>query len=203
MSWDNSIRISLFMDDQEKLFQSDDYTRKFEASLAYLIENRLLLRSYDQEQRDSNELNKKDAGFIEYVYVPSRSIALWKLLGEKSVLFEMYLDDIWIDDDCRGYNRAWFRGFDSENFSMCLDYLATLIDVESNIYAQAVNTQNNGQMYREIFGGTPVCAQLLNGLRTSLNVYYRNEDDREQGRVNIWRNRIKELQKSCEQIQGQ
>lgn len=199
MSWDSSIRVSYFMETQESLFQSAAYTRNFQTALAYLIENRLLLRSYDQDQLDSTDLNGKSAKTIEYVYVPSRAVKLWDLLSEKSVLFEMYLDDIWMDNSARRHNKPQFRGFDSENFGLCLDYLSTLVDIEAAIYSQAVNVQGNGQMYHDTFGPVPICSQLLQGLRNSLNLYYHGEYENEP-LVDVWRNRIESLQQVCDQI---
>lgn len=200
MSWDSSIRISDFLQDVEEVFGSKKYLQHFNNSLRYLMEHRLLLRSADQEQISNSDLCEQDIKSTEFVYVPSLSVALWGFLGRTSVFFEMFVDDIWLDNMSRETQRPFFRGFDYENYRICLDYLGELIDAETTIFSQAINNQGNGQKFFEIFGDKPICDYLLDGLENSLNAFFREEQPEFASIVTTWREKIRMLRNECGKI---
>ena len=101
-----------------QLFHSEEYDYYFASAIHYLIEHRLLLRSYDQEQKDTVGLTRQVVEQIENVYLPRLAIDLWNRLNSTSVFLEMFIDDIWISDDFRTSPKQQFRGFDIENYDM-------------------------------------------------------------------------------------
>lgn len=118
MAWDAHISIQDFKRLVSQLFHSEEYDYYFASAIHYLIEHRLLLRSYDQEQKDTVGLTRQVVEQIENVYLPRLAIDLWNRLNSTSVFLEMFIDDIWISDDFRTSPKQQFRGFDIENYDM-------------------------------------------------------------------------------------
>ena len=176
-SWDNSISISEFYSNMKFLFKYDDETmsRIFKQSIIYLIRTRMLLRSADQNQLIV-EVNKKVIEEIEYVYVSGAAVVLWNELGNSSALFQLFMDDIWFDDDSDYLKES---GNDVEH---CCEYLRELFKIEKSIYNL---TENLGifhaKLYLEYFGAEPICKHLAAGLISSLRLI---SDSGESLRVN-------------------
>ena len=166
---------SLFEDSET--IEPSDFSKKFKKALHFLITNRLLLRSYCQEQYDNKSLNDNEIDLIEKVYLPRLAITLWDYIGKTSVFFEMFIDDIWMDNSLRCKEKDVFRGFDFDNYDICISYLSELIDKEKRIYTRAVNIDGTGDQYKKYFGEEPVCKQLLKGLKRSLDAYFRTPED--------------------------
>ena len=217
LSWNNSYRVSNYMDAVHRLFRSAKYDEYFKKSVNYLLSRRLFLRSYDQDQFDNRSLNVDDLPAIEYVYVSSLATNMWQRMGATSVFFEMFIDDIWLDNDARNYmgrsNRIPYRGFDTVNYGVCLNYLESLIHTEKAIFSQAVNARSLNRAKSpvsidEFFGAQPVCSHLLQGLESNLRAYYRLDgrpDEwqysfEEKTLVDRWQGKIEELRMQCVNI---
>ncbi len=198
MSWDSSISIVHFKKTVAALFNCDEYSSGFESSVYYLLKHRILLRSYDQEQFDNRALNSQTITQVERVYVPGMAVDLWKRLSTTSVFFEMYIDDIWLENDSREKTKQQCRGFDMDNFGVCIDYMSTLISAEQRIRAQAINHTHSLIRYKECFGEDFVSSHILTGLETSLNSYFRQENPNnlaETITVNGWKKAIHDYKK--------
>ena len=136
-SWKTSISIKAFFHSVQKLFSSDVYTDYFRESTYFLLKNRLILRSCEQDQYNNAVLSEDDFSSIEYVYVPKIAEEMWTRLGNSSVLFEMFVDDIWMECDSRTDLYAPVnRGLYTDNFQVCLDYMEVLICAESIVAVQ-------------------------------------------------------------------
>lgn len=159
--WINYVSISNFYSQMKQIFDYDDETVKelFSEVLQHLFGYRLLLRSADQPQTDIPGLTPHEIEKIEKCYVSGVAVALWKQLAESSVLFQLFMDDIWLDEDIK------YFGTDIEH---CVNYLEYLICQETRIYNYA---KNNGQrkLYLQAFGDNPICNQLIRGLIKSLD----------------------------------
>lgn len=200
MAWDANLSISDFKTLVRNLFNSDKYSEAFVNAVYYLIEHRLLLRSYDQEQIDNTGLTRHVIEQVECVYLSKLGADLWSRLGSTSVFFEMFVDDIWLEDDPRQIPKQQFRGFDIENFSVALNYMYYLIDAEHMIYARSKNVALEGVRFEDVFGEEPVCLRLLDGLEKSLNAFYRQPDVYMEHTLTTWRNEIGELRDMCKKI---
>ena len=217
LSWNNSYRISDYEDAVHRLFRSSKYDEYFKKSVNYLLSRRLFLRSYDQDQFDNRSLNMDDLPKIEYVYVSGLATNMWQRMGETSVFFEMFVDDIWLDHDARQYmgraNRVFYRGFDTVNYGVCLNYLENLIHAEKSIFSQAVNARSFNSATppvsaSEFFGTQSICSHLLQGLENSLRAYYRldNRPDEwqysyeEKQLVDGWKDKIDKLREESRNI---
>lgn len=200
MAWDAHISIADFKQAVSRLFRSEEIENHFSLAIYYLIEHRLLLRSYDQEQRDNANLSRQVIQEVEYVYIPRLSIDLWNRMKSTSVFFEMFIDDIWLPDDPRRWPKQQFRGFDVENYEICLDYIVSLAEVEHAIYARAINVCTSSAAYNEIFGTESICSHLLSGLESSLYAYFRQPDDYMASTVDKWRKKIHDLKGLCRQV---
>jgi len=200
MSWDAHISIADFKKSISHLFCSENYDDCFASAICYLIEHRLLLRSYDQEQRDTTGLTRQVIEQVENVYLPRLAIDLWNRMNSTSVFFEMFIDDIWLSNDPRTYPKQQFRGFDTENYELCLQHMFTLAKSEHVIYARAKNMHIGNITFEEVFGSESVCAHLIGGLESSLYAYYRKPDDHEAKVVGKWKKDIKQLRNLCSKI---
>lgn len=211
MSWDASLSVSYFMETVNELFQSRQYDMFFRDSINYLIAHRLLLRSYDQDQIDNMALGVNNIGNIECVYLSRLAASLWRRLGTTSVFLEMYIDDIWLTNDSRDPTRQQYRGFNSENFDVCLSYMSELIGTEAKIYSQAANNAQSEHRFEDVFGNEPICSYLIKGLETSLTIFFRGsatDDDSlskwnsplEKDRIGNWKSEVERLKKKAAHI---
>lgn len=175
-NWNNTINLTTFYEQINDIYGDSAITHKssFVAATEYLILNRLLLRSIDQLQTNAMPVNENNVHEITKVYISNAAVDIWDLLNKNSVLFEMYMDDIWIDNSNRSTNKKKFRGFDSDNFAIALNYLDFLINKEIKIRNHAKNLGTFSQ-YVDLFGQESICVHLLNGLTNSLNAFYRND----------------------------
>lgn len=164
-TWDNSISVSDFYGKMEAIFKNDngDLSSYFERSVCFLIQHRLLLRSADQPQGEVPGLSMDEMRKIEYVYVSGAAVKLWEELGKSSALFQLFIDDVWIDE-----KQDYFEG-NGNDIEHCVEYLKALIQIEKKIFTNAKNRSTRcAEDYISAFGTTPICRQLLNGLIASL-----------------------------------
>ena len=148
------------------LFEYDDATmsRIFKQSIIYLLRTRMLLRSADQNQLVV-EVNTKVIEQIEYVYVSGAAVVLWNELGNSSALFQLFMDDIWFDDDSDYLKEG---GNDVEH---CYKYLCELFKIEKSIYNLTENLgTSHAKLYLEFFGAEPISKHLAVGLISSLRL---------------------------------
>lgn len=209
MSWDASFEVSHFLESIKQIFNSDYYCTIFTNSIHYLILHRLILRSYYQDQADGGGLNPQNIDKVEHIYISKLALDLWNRLSTTSVLFEMFVDDIWLNDDFRVKEPQlqpllqYEQGFATRNFEVCLNYLGKLIDIERNLFLKAVEVCGNGTRYKEFFGSSPICGHLLRGLETALNAYYVEEPlfiPTQTDLAYLWRESISDLQEKCATI---
>lgn len=180
MDWSTSIEITTFYERMNTLFEDDSYNEIFKIAIRYLITERILLRSIDQFQQNSSTISKKNIDGINKVYVSNAALDMWRLLGESSVLFEMFVDDIWIDNFHRPKPPRQFRGFDRDKFDSCLRYMHIVISAEHQIINAALNIGHK-KSYFKYFGNESISRHLLSGLSKSVTAYYRNNEDGEEG----------------------
>lgn len=181
-TWDNSISVSDFYGKMKAIFKNDngDLGSSFERSICFLIQHRLLLRSADQPQGEVPGLSMDEMRKIEYVYVSGAAVKLWEELGKSSALFQLFIDDVWIDD-----KQDYFES-NGNDIEHCVEYLKTLMQIEKKIYTCAKNRSTRcAEDYISAFGAMPVCRQLLNGLIASLETIVISGDTQPQSRVEM------------------
>ena len=180
-SWNNSFDRCIARQDIYNIFPEDNvYIEEFEKAVNYLIKSRVLLRGKIQEQRDSINLDDNDCSTIQFFYPSTVMKVLWEQLGEKSILFEIMLDDVWIDEDIKVQRekRRKFHQFSTYNFRACLQYLSYLVNTEEKIRIAAGNRGTLGEFIR-CFGQVHVTYQLFLGLKKSYNSYFKTDIPRE------------------------
>lgn len=163
--WQIYYQISHFLRRTHYIFGYTDEVNDetFGRAARYLIKNRMLLRSKDQDQKETAELQyEARLREIEMVYVSGAAICLWNELRESSALFQLFIDDVWLPR-----NSDYF-GDDGNDIEHCANYLIQLWKKEQRIYHAADNLMH-AQDYCDLFGRKPVCLQLLIGLERSLN----------------------------------
>ncbi len=164
-AWDNPVSIDAFYRKMKYIFEFDDagFNLCFKKSVHYLLQHRLLLRSADQSQDEVPGLSSSELERIEKVYVSGAAVKLWDELGKTSALFQLFLDDIWLDDESEYFDE---NGNDIEH---CIKYLVTLQQKEYRIYNKADNNSSRAKKnYIEAFGMKSICRQLVDGLIASL-----------------------------------
>ncbi len=191
--WRNSFSINDLQAEFDQIFPDEEkYRKDIVNAIHYLIINRLLLRGMHQEQRDSVDLDNIDLSTIDKVY-PSEAIRnLWDSLGENSILFEIFIDDIYIDSPIRTGEKSEteFKQFNIYAFRECINVLHKLIEEELRIRRHTLN-YGTYQLYIQMFGSEPVTKQLQKGLRKSLKTYFKNDTVSDT---------VKELSKSLNEI---
>ena len=179
-TWDNSVSVSDFYGKMMSIFKNDnnELGYPFGRSICFLIQHRLLLRSADQPQDEVPGLSIEEIRKIEYVYVSGAAIRLWEELGKSSALFQLFIDDVWIDE------AQDYFGNDGNDIEHCVKYLEKLMHLEKKIYTSAKNRSTRcAEDYIREFGTTPICKQLLNGLMVSLEAIVASVDIQPQDRV--------------------
>lgn len=179
-AWDNSISVSDFYRKMESIFkyEEEDLNHLFGYSFCFLIQHRLLLRSADQPQGEVPGLSIDEIRKIEHVYVSGAAVKLWEELGKSSALFQMFIDDVWIDE------KLDFFESDGNDIEHCVKYLEILIQIEKKIYSSCKNRSLRcAEDYISSFGAEPVCRQLLNGLIASLEAIVTSGETQPQGRI--------------------
>ena len=198
-TWDNSVSISEFYADMEFIFKDQYYSafyKNFQTSIQILIKHRLLLRSADQSQSEVPGLSLTEIEKIENVYVSGAAIVLWHELGKSSALFQLFLDDIWLDEDT-----DYFYS-DGNDIEHCVKYLGTLYDAEQKIYNAAKNFSSTGATYYlNKFGIVPICKQLITGLIASLDAIIASGDSRSQSRIVTAKRTLEKTKKLAQKIQ--
>ena len=135
-SWDESIELRNIREKINILFGDDELKKDAcNEAIDFLIIKRLLLRGKRQEQRDSTDLKDNNLDHIKYVYLSNAAKMLWNNLGTSSILFEIFIDDVWIENPTRkqlDYGKR-YNLFNNLNFNECLNYLQYLIKEEIKI----------------------------------------------------------------------
>lgn len=189
-SWDNPVSISGFYRAIEVIFEGEysNLTDLFQNSLYYLIKHRLLLRSADQPQDEIPGLSLEDIKKVENVYVSGSALTLWRELGKSSALFQLFLDDVWLNE------KSDYFGDNGNDIEHCAKYLKILFEVEKRIYGMARNLSAKcGKYYLDNFGRASICKHLANGLIASLSAIRSSSDSRSQGRALIAKETLRQV----------
>ncbi|MCH5297812.1 MAG: hypothetical protein J1E85_09090 [Ruminococcus sp.] len=174
-NWNDTINLKYFYERIAYTFQENsNYVNKFKKACEYLILNRLLLRSIDQLQDNALPVSEQNVSKIDQVYLSNSAVDLWDMLGKNSVILEMYIDDIWIDNSERTNSKHQFRGFDFENFQSALRYLDALIEIESVMKSHTDNIGRRAE-YIDLFGDDSICMHLLKGLKNSVIAFFKED----------------------------
>lgn len=177
--WGDTIHIDDFYKSLKSIYgPHSKHIGYFKSATEYLILNRLLLRSIDQLQNNAKPVNETNVNKVKCVYISNSAIDIWNLLGKSSVLFEMYVDDIWLDNSSRSKQKRRYRGFDTENYNIALEYMDILIEKEALLRNQASNLGKTSK-YFDLFGQSIICEHLLSGLENSLNAFYKEEAEQQ------------------------
>lgn len=173
--WGDTIHIDEFYKGLKNIYGLySKHIQCFKKATEYLILHRLLLRSIDQLQSNAKPVNESNVNKIKNVYISNSAVDIWDFLCKNSVLFEMYVDDIWINNDHRTAQKKRYRGFDTENYNTALKYMHTLIEKEALLRNQANNLGKLDKFF-EMFGELTITGHLLNGLQNSLNAFYKEK----------------------------
>lgn len=176
VDWNSSFNLDEFYNKIMIIYDDKIILQKFEESVQYLILNRMLLRSFYQMQYDASPVSAANVEKVKNVYPSNAVIDLYKYFEKNSILFEMFVDDIWLDNDNRPINKRKFRGFNEDNYNVSLNYLDYLIEVEQKYIIMARNiSENSYNLYIELFGKDFLTEYLLCGLEKSLNIFYKND----------------------------
>ncbi len=198
-TWDNPVSISDFYVAMEYTFmdQYRAFDNFFKCSIRFLIRQRLLLRSADQPQDEVPGVSLEEVDKVENVYVSGSAIVLWRELGKSSALFQLFLDDIWLDEDS-----DYFRS-DGNDIEHCVKYLENLYNAEQRIYNAAKNLSSIcAGYYLNNFGTDSICKQLVTGLIVSLDAIIASVEPWSQGRkitAKVTLQRAKKLEKSIQE----
>lgn len=202
-NWSNSEDLGEVKKQLSMIFGDDgDYSAAYKEALNFLLVNRLLLRGKREQQQDSADLVSIDIDNVRFVYLSVAAKTLWDNLYYGSSLFELFVDDIWIENPVRleVEKNKKFVQFSVPNFRECINYLRFLIDVEMQIRRYALNRGRQSK-YVAMFGKQPVTNQLYYGLHNSFLAYYTGKidiDELEIIKTNRIREQLKEVQRKID-----
>ena len=194
--WRNAFSIYDLQRELKQVFSgSEKYQKDIDDAIHYLIIKRLLLRGKIQEQRDSADLDYIDLSTIDFVYPSDALQYLWNSLGENSILFEIFIDDIYIDSPIRTGDsyETDYKQFNFPAFRECINVLHNLIEEESRIRCHTLN-HGTYSLYEQKFGREPVTKQLQRGLRKSFRAYFKNDTESYE---------VKKLSESLDQLDNE
>lgn len=197
-AWDNPVSIPGFYNTMISIFGFSDreLQRYCIRSVHFLLQHRLLLRSADQPQDEVPGLSIEDVKKIEHVYVSGAAVKLWEELGKSSALFQLYMDDIWLDEELTDFFEE-----DGNDIEHCLMYLSTLQKAEEKIYNRAKNKSvDSAEAYFETFSSHSICKQLINGLISSLETICSSGDPRLQVRIKIAKGTLKKAREQAHKL---
>lgn len=175
ISWRISLDRYKTARDLKKILPEETH-QYIDASIEFLIERRLLLRSKNQAQDDGLDINADNIESIKHVYDAKGAFAIWNQLGRSSVLLELFTDDIYIDYEGGITERQNFSIFDQKTFERCINYLFDMVKLENKLRSTAHN-RGLSEKANNVIGSEFVTKQLLNGLIASRNAYFKSTDD--------------------------
>lgn len=205
-SWNTPISIDDFYEIIDEIFNNtrdeNKIKKQFEQAIWCLLNNRMLLRSADQEQQDIASITRNNFKEIKQVFVSTAAKDYWYILRENSVILEMLMDDIYLAQ--KNYNfkeprKTNFRIFNKESFLIALDYLFEFFESERS-FLQVIIDNTKESEYVSHFGSQLITEHLLDGLTKSFNNYFREDRRDEQEykvkcivKINSLREKIKNL----------
>ena len=173
--WENSINITELYDYVNYIFKREDINNAFRQSVCNMLINRLLLRGVDADQEDSKDLTMQNVSQVKIMYLPRITEQLWDTCGANSILFQLFVDDIYLPKELiNGFSFREDKFFDLYKYEFCCDALSYLIKIEKNFIAIANNRKAITQ-YINCFSNEPVTKQLFDGLKNSFIEYYKDE----------------------------
>jgi hypothetical protein len=129
-------------------------------TIEYLLKKRLLLVS----AIDNNTESK--------LYLSPKGEAIWKLMGENSVLLEMFRDDMWLDES-KNISKSIRLLPPEEKFPEILNLSNQLINEETKIISNLKQIDGLAS-YRELFGDILVSTHIAEGVIESVRRYYQS-----------------------------
>lgn len=173
IDWRTSLNRYKITENLKIIIQKDEIHQYIDLAVEHLIKKRLFLRSKNCVQDDGIDITEGNIASIEKIYVSRAAFALWNQLGRSSILLELFTDDIYIEYKSELIERLSFPFlFDARTFEICIGFVSEMIEVEKNL---RIDAKNKGflQKMNSMIGSEFVTKQLLNGLISSRNAYYK------------------------------
>lgn len=127
---------------------------------------------YYEEFAVANEVG--DGRMIgKYLYISPKGKELWRLFTDTSILFELFREDIFMDD--RSFKFVKSDDLSKKDlFEENMSYYKYLFDVERNLIA-ICNGGENVAFYFTLFGDDLISEYLVRSLKKSIDIYYERE----------------------------
>lgn len=164
----NYIDIYDFLEYCEKLWENEEILKTIIICINNLIDNKILLYSVCEKEYADKHIGREDH---RKLYLSSKGMALWNLLGNDSILFEAYREDTFRDNNdifCRKKN---YEAFQEDILIDCLTFLKTIANSEVQLLRTVIN-QGKTSLYNKLFGGQLVSENILNGINNTIIYYY-------------------------------
>lgn len=196
-NWDKPISIDSLFEDITVTFQREETINLFKEKICVMLHDRLLLRGKDSNANDVDDITINQFDEIKEIYLPAVSNDLWNLLGENSILFQLFLDDIYLPENLIKDKDS---NFDLYKFEHCFECLDWFIDQEQEIVLKS-NNRGTIDKYIYCFSNEPICQQIFIGLEKSINKYFTNTESEEEiyksisNKLNHCKEKINKLEK--------
>lgn len=177
IDWRTNLDRYKIVKDLKDVFPNHDTHSYIDLAVEYLIKKRLFLRSKNCVQDDGLDITEENISSIRNVYVSRAAFLLWNRLGRSSILLEAFTDDIYIDYKSEPPERIDVSLlFDFKTFEKCIEFVSEMVEVEKKF---RTNAKNKGLLPKmnKMLGSEFITKQLLNGLITSRNAYYKTTAD--------------------------
>jgi energy-coupling factor transporter ATP-binding protein EcfA2 len=159
----------LFLDQKEGEKSAIDL--RVHECIEHLHSKKVLRVTLDSEEESvsSDTLNLNSL-----LYLSEVGMQLWEMLGEDSVLFEMYREDVYrdygrADNNDRTRTELIIAGKVTDLSYDCFSWLQSLVEIEERYINQVSSISGLLSKYTSIFGVVPLSRQLFSGLKESID----------------------------------
>lgn len=137
-------------------------------AMKHLYEGGALLQSIWEPKCDEKEYYTRNYTSDKQIYLSLRGIQLYNMLSANSLLFEVYRDDI--DTEIENNDKISMTLSKTKRIEYCLIYAMHIFGKEAEYIRNCSQKEN----FENAFGDELVTYILLNGIRQSINIYYRD-----------------------------
>ncbi len=165
----NNVDISCFLENCEKLWESDKILDIFISSVNYFLDKKILLHSVLEKEYKNKKVKKNDK---RKLYLSSKGQIIWEMLNNDSVLFEAYREDIYREESEFLFREYNINLQQEQILEDCLCYLKSIAKKEIEIRNMFINEQK-GILYNKLFGSVLVTQHIFNGIENTINYYFK------------------------------
>lgn len=116
-----------------------------------------------------------DDGSGNYIYLSPKGEILWKLIGDNTILLELFRDDMWLNSDKHTKKSIRKATLDTKFYEV-INLARGMISEEKSIIDDLVEA-GSISVYQDLFGDVLASSHIANGVLESLSRFYNSNDN--------------------------